>query len=227
MIMNNSRKTCRVNSTIKGRALAFPILLYISLIIFSMSADANESHVIQFTNFSYNPNQLDVAVGDTIIWQGSFSAHPLQSSSIPDGAEPWGPINSGTEFSYVVQVEGMYNYDCNLHQASYGMSGSFSASVTSVDQEDRDVPYSFTLDQNYPNPFNPTTEISFILPERMHITLDVYTVNSQHITTLIDGSREAGHHSVTFDASDLPSGVYIYRLRTDALEHSKRMVYIK
>ncbi len=194
---------------------------------FSLNAGDPQGHIIQFDNFSYNPNQLDVAVGDTIIWQGDFVEHPLQSSSVPDGAQHWGPIDSGTEFRYVVEVDGTYNYQCNLHDDLYGMTGSFTATVTSVNERAGDIPELFRLEQNYPNPFNPSTEIQFALQERMQVMLEVYAIHGQKIATLVDGMRNAGHHSVIFDATGIPSGVYIYRLQSDQKVQAKRMVYIR
>ncbi len=190
-------------------------------------ADEPQEHIIQFGDFSYDPSQLDVAVGDTIVWQGNFAAHPLESTSVPTGAAPWGPISSGSEFRYVVEVEGQYDYHCTLHHTSYGMSGSFTATVTSVEEQRESIPEEFRLEQNYPNPFNPTTDIRFALPERMEVTLEVYTIHGQHIATLIDGMLDAGFHSVTFEAGGISSGIYLYRLQSEQSVATRSMVYIR
>ena len=68
--------------------------------------------------------------------------------------------------------------------------------------------------QNYPNPFNPSTQIGFTLPESAQVSLAVYDVLGRQVQLLLDGAMEAGSHEVTFDASDLPSGTYLYRLET-------------
>jgi hypothetical protein len=91
--------------------------------------------------------------------------------------------------------------------------GAFESDVTLTDVEVSDVmPTEFSLRQNYPNPFNPTTRIEFSLPVAANVELQVYTITGQLVATLVNESRQAGFHTVNFDASALASGVYIYRL---------------
>ena len=82
------------------------------------------THIINFQCCEYTPSFVQAAVGDTIRWQGDFGDHPLSSTTIPAGANPF-QNNSGTVFSYVIQVAGLYNYHCDFHQPS--MAGSFNA----------------------------------------------------------------------------------------------------
>ncbi len=79
-------------------------------------------------------------------------------------------------------------------------------------QNTQGQPTNFELFQNYPNPFNPATTISYQLSAASRVTLKVYDVLGREVATLINGDRNAGTHSVTFDGGDLPSGVYFYRL---------------
>ena len=76
-----------------------------------------------------------------------------------------------------------------------------------------ELPQEFRLDQNYPNPFNPTTAISYQLLANSFVNLKVYDVLGSEVATLVDGTRAAGVHTAHWDASSMPSGVYIYRLR--------------
>jgi hypothetical protein len=87
-------------------------------------------------------------------------------------------------------------------------------------------PSSFIL-SNYPNPFNSATRIEFDLPRAGEAELAVYDVTGRLVTTLLSGRLNAGHHHVNWDASNLPSGVYVYRLRTDHETHGKKMVLLK
>ncbi|WP_337873471.1 S8 family serine peptidase, partial [Ignavibacterium sp.] len=91
------------------------------------------------------------------------------------------------------------------------------------------TPLDFSLDQNYPNPFNPTTIISFVIPTgtRNLVTLKVYDVLGNVVATLADEYKEAGRYKVEFDASSLPSGVYIYKLAAGSFVSSKKMIVIK
>ncbi|MFU8860080.1 MAG: T9SS type A sorting domain-containing protein [Cyclonatronaceae bacterium] len=90
-----------------------------------------------------------------------------------------------------------------------------------------DIPQDYRLYQNYPNPFNPETTVRFELPESADVTLDVYTITGQHVATLVDEFRTAGHHHVTFDGSRLSSGVYMYRLKTDQVIMTRKMTLVK
>ena len=87
------------------------------------------------------------------------------------------------------------------------------------------LPESFALWQNYPNPFNPSTTIRYGLPVRSHVTLAVFNTLGQQVATLVDGEMEAGDHEVKFDASHLPSGVYLYGLQAgDRIEVRKALL---
>lgn len=98
--------------------------------------------------------------------------------------------------------------------------------TTSV--KDNISPLEFELFQNYPNPFNPTKTIQFTIPVADKITLKAYNTLGEEVRTLIDGEIvEAGNHKIIFNASDLSSGVYIYRLQSSTKVISKKLVLLK
>jgi hypothetical protein len=101
--------------------------------------------------------------------------------------------------------------------------------VTSVSNEEKvqTKPVNFSLSQNYPNPFNPSTNISFELPEAGLVQLKVYNLLGQEVANLLDGRMNSGNHTVNFDASQLSSGVYIYRLVAGNHSITKKMMLIK
>ena len=90
-----------------------------------------------------------------------------------------------------------------------------------------EVPEAFALAQNYPNPFNPSTEIRFDLPEAVAVRLVIYDVQGREVARLVNGSLSAGQHRVTWDARQMPSGVYIYRLTAGAFIETRRMVLLR
>jgi hypothetical protein len=99
--------------------------------------------------------------------------------------------------------------------------------TTDIADNSKSIPDQFHLASNYPNPFNPATNISFTLPRSTHVQLDVYNTTGRHVKSLVDKQVPAGQHRVNFQASDLPSGVYLYRLQTDEYTESRKMLLVK
>jgi hypothetical protein len=85
--------------------------------------------------------------------------------------------------------------------------------LVDVDETGGPLPGHYSLAQNFPNPFNPSTTIGYVLPRRSHVTLTVFNTLGQLVAMLVEGEMPAGSHEVKFDASRLPSGVYLYRLQ--------------
>jgi len=92
---------------------------------------------------------------------------------------------------------------------------------------DLGAPEKFALHQNAPNPFNPVTTIAFALPEAQDVKLTVFNAKGQMVKTVVDEHREAGHHAVTMDAKELPSGIYFYRLEAGPHVDMKKMTLLK
>jgi len=97
---------------------------------------------------------------------------------------------------------------------------------TDVRDYDR-AQYIFDLRQNYPNPFNPTTTIGYSIPTNSFVQLAVFNTLGQKVGMLVNQDMQPGHHEVTFDAADLPSGVYIYRLQAGEFAQSKKNLLVK
>lgn len=98
---------------------------------------------------------------------------------------------------------------------------------TGISNLNNNVPDKFNLSQNYPNPFNPVTKINFSIPVSGLTTLKVYDVLGNLIYSLVDGNLNAGNYSYDFDASDLSSGVYYYRLTSGSFTDVKKLTVIK
>jgi hypothetical protein len=89
------------------------------------------------------------------------------------------------------------------------------------------LPQEFALCGNYPNPFNATTVITYELPRRADVRLEVYNISGQKVATLLNGNQEAGYKSVTWDASETSSGVYFYKLTAGDFTQVKRMTLLR
>jgi hypothetical protein len=98
--------------------------------------------------------------------------------------------------------------------------------VTTTPKEPQ-LPNTFTLYQNYPNPFNPTTTIEFDIPERTNVKLVIYDILGREVETLIDKELEPGKYKLNFTATNLPSGVYFYTLKTPKFTKTNKMLLIK
>lgn len=143
------------------------------------------------------------------------------STSIPN------PVSSGAPLINPVDVALPLNaLTAYVPDATQKRVYVFKYGTTSVDQED-DVPRYFRLDQNYPNPFNPSTTISFTLMRSSPVKLVVTNVLGEEVATVVDGEVEAGKHVKTFDAGNLASGVYVYRLTANGQSISKKMMVVR
>ncbi|MDP2365145.1 MAG: T9SS type A sorting domain-containing protein, partial [Ignavibacteria bacterium] len=99
--------------------------------------------------------------------------------------------------------------------------------ITSVDDDNLYIPESITLHQNYPNPFNPTTNILIELKEKTFVSLEVFNSIGQRVAVLLNNQLSAGSTNVSFDASSLSTGVYLYRLNANGITSGKKMMLIK
>lgn len=89
------------------------------------------------------------------------------------------------------------------------------------------TPRGFSLEQNYPNPFNPTTTIRFSVPTSGNVLLHVYDVLGQEVATLVNETMQPGAYEITWNATNSPSGIYLYRLQAGTLNATRKMILAK
>jgi len=134
-----------------------------------------------------------------------------------------GTTTETQQYNYVDRTVATGTYSYRLKQVDF--DGSFEYSdVVEVDVQ---TPLTFALDQNYPNPFNPSTSIQYSIPETGNVRLAVFNLIGEEVAVLVNGTVQAGHYEVSFNASSLPSGVYLYKLQSANSVEVKKMMLLK
>lgn len=137
-----------------------------------------------------------------------------------------------------VQGHGNTNSPKNYSFTDYVISGKYSYRLKQIDTDGKfeyskvieielGSPAKFELSQNYPNPFNPVTTIRFTIPQSGNVRLAVYNVLGEQVAELANGFMEAGIHTVNFNALELNSGIYVYKIETNGSVQSRKMILIK
>lgn len=134
-----------------------------------------------------------------------------------------GNSNSPKNYSFKDSPSGDVQFQYRLKQIDFNGGYKFSNEVTVK----LDTPSKYILHENYPNPFNPTTKISFELPVKSNVVLNVFNVLGEKVSTLVNKSMTAGIHVFDFNASNLSSGIYFYRIEADNFSQVKKMLLIK
>ncbi|APF17036.1 FG-GAP-like repeat-containing protein [Caldithrix abyssi] len=116
---------------------------------------------------------------------------------------------------------------CYVANWNGGVVYKYNISIPTAIERDHKVVSGYQLEQNYPNPFNPVTNIKFYLPKAEKVELTVYNMLGQKVATLVNENLNAGYKTVTFDASNLASGVYVYVLKAGDVKLSKKMTLLK
>ncbi|MBL1214009.1 MAG: T9SS type A sorting domain-containing protein [Ignavibacteriae bacterium] len=186
----------------------------------------NEKFIVDFT--SADPG---------INWTDSWEYLEVNlDDAIPSWANPNALLNYPITWKKIYLVE--TSDDKKDQGAIYFDDFQVDFIVTDVNDSENEMPTEFRLEQNYPNPFNPTTKIRFTTPPQPSpyqgegvseglVTLKIYDVLGNEIATLINEPKPAGNFEVEFNAANLPSGVYFYRLSAGSFVESKKMVLLK
>lgn len=129
------------------------------------------------------------------------------------------PVQFNKKYTYIVtSVDRLHNESAPTAKVEFILTGVEDIAGNA---------YEYELLQNYPNPFNPTTKIEFTLKAKSYTELKVYDILGREIQTLIASELEAGMHSVEFDGTNLPSGIYFYRLSSGGFVQTKKMILQK
>ena len=152
------------------------------------------------------------------------------------GSEQWVQIYNGlgmdTDLANSLAIDGSDNVYVTGRSIGNGANYDYatikySQTPTNIYQATTELPEKYSLLQNYPNPFNPTTKVSWQSPVSSHQLLKVYDVLGNEVATLTDEYNPAGTYEIEFDAKNLSSGIYFYKLQTGSFVDSKKMIYLK
>jgi plastocyanin len=213
----------------KNKTNSFFAVLIVMLFISGVSNSRTVS--VTASNFVFTPAVVNAVVGDTIKWTRSSGSHTTtcdgqQGTSRPAGAAPWNaPLTSGNPtFIYVITVPGQYQYICEPHAPD--MAGVINATASSISQIN-EIVTGFEISQNYPNPFNPSTKISFAIPSNEFVTLKIFNELGKEVESLVSSKLSAGTYEADWNAANLNSGVYYYRLQAGSFSQTRKMLLVK
>ena len=172
-------------------------------------------------------------VFDKLIWQNGTSGgvRPFIYLSDPVNMFAGVPANWATTQGYPVRENLRYTNTTLQTRGTDGLPlgdlNWFPEKMTGVSETCNTVPTEFALSQNYPNPFNPTTAIEYSIPRNGFVTLKVFNLLGQEVATLVDKEQKSGVYNISFDASKLATGVYIYKIQSGNFSAVKKMLLLK
>lgn len=147
-------------------------------------------------------------------WTDLVALNFSSNQVISDNAIFWDPDN---KYWSIYGSDNATTWDSGyFDEITYAGDGKYQANQ-----------FSYLLNQNFPNPFNPSTTIQYNVPKRSYINLTVYNIIGQRVAVLVDGEKDAGFYSMEFNAANLPSGIYIYRLQSAEAVQTRKMILLK
>lgn len=179
-------------------------------------------------NFLFAYSGRAGATGNAYVAGREFRNGALQGGFISNAPGTWGTGSFGSP------VAGFRNVNSDSCIIGWGNASGFGYNVTGGSTglftgtgNNTTIAEDFSLGQNYPNPFNPSTKISFSIQQNSFVKLTVYDALGKAVTQLVNGQMNAGAHSLDFNASSLPSGVYYYKLEANGFSDVKKMMLVK
>jgi hypothetical protein len=205
-----------------------------------VTVDANGNAVtVIHSDIQFGPDSISVSDSLSIVnWSvGNITADPLfvDPGNNQYGLNERSPcISAGIDS---IEFAGRWYYapliDIEGNRRPYPVGtmpdmGAYESDyLVNIVNENYHLPQNYSLYQNYPNPCNPSTTISWQIPEANNVTLKIFDILGREVATLVDESRIVGRYDTEFEASSLPSGVYIYRLQAGEYVESKKMLLLK
>jgi hypothetical protein len=228
-------------TTWAGQAIAeIDTLVWDYVSVATGAAEDQEFHLAKDTNGNLYVQYIDVGAGNVPDIYVAAKARTAQSFGAPVNVTnseaielmvkmaPWATAgaSSGTVHLTYLIPQSIRTATAGLERTPiYYVNATLN--VTGVADRPGEIPNAFALRQNYPNPFNPSTAIEFSLPVSGQVTLEVYNMIGQKVATLVNGKLAAGSHTISWNAQDVPSGIYFYKLETADFSQIRKMVLMK
>ena len=180
-----------------------------------------------------NKGLTDLYVNDLVVYGENIILGTGKSSLLPgglflssDNGNNWISIYSGLPNNQIQSLL-VNDHDLLVGTSAAGVWRRPLSELVGVAKEENNLPQNYVLSQNFPNPFNPNTVISYSLPSASNVKLSVYNTIGQTVKVLENGYKNTGNYSVNFNASDLPSGIYFYKLEAGQFRQVKKMMIMK
>ena len=198
------------------------------------------------TTYPYQPDLAGLRSTSTFKCSYVYFSGGLDSAmmvSAPNGST-WGTPartnQTNVDVSILASSRAGYRYingdSCLTMWSEYSASGGINlwagtgcsgTVVTEINHNGNEIPKTYSLLQNYPNPFNPTTDIKFSIPKNSLVKLTIFDITGKEVGVLVNGQLNAGNYKYNFDASNLATGVYFYKVEADGFTDVKKMMLIK
>lgn len=203
------------------------LYLFILFQFFNQTLLPQTTHDVSVGNFSFTSAQITINVGDIVRWTNTGGLHNVVAD---DNSFTSGAVSSSAwVYEHTFNSVGTNPYYCSLHggPGGVGMSGVVIVENATEVTDDNIFVFKFNLIQNFPNPFNPSTKISYTIPEKGNVSLKVINLLGEQVVELVNGEMEAGNYDITFNASNLPTGTYFYRLQTGDFVQTRKMILLR
>ncbi len=188
-----------------------------------LSTDYGKNWIASNSGISNNAVVTSLAIDGKNLFAGTYEGVFLST----DNGKNWSAINDGLT---AIGITALAIYNGYLF-AGTNNNGvwwrSLSGIVTNVEKDHNELSLQFTISQNYPNPFNPATTIKYQITNSSIVTLKIYDMLGREIETLVDGYKTAGEYKVLFNASNLASGIYFYRIHAGDFVETKKLILLK
>jgi len=220
MIFNSDQRgwaTCWTTSNFY-KYVGPPMPIPVELTSFTASVNGNNVNLNWTTSSETNNQGFEVQrleVGDQKSEAGEWEKIVFMEGK--------GTTTSEQQYSFMDKNVASGNYTYRLKQIDLNGSASYSEEVN-VEVKSA---FAYFLNQNYPNPFNPSTTIKFGLKQKSNVRIDIFNSIGETVKTILDEERNPGNYSIEFNAAQLPSGVYIYRIESGSFVQTRKMILMK